>query len=273
MTIRDFLTCLLLFSLPVFSSSRKLFVKKDTKTNFRQLTSNFLVEGFWQEANYQKILRTVFTDYQVVTGKKGNVIRIGSKYEIENPKRSIRGCLICTEDTGDAILLFALRLDPKGAGHWNSIILCAVIREHKRVYDLLHKSIIGPSKQYPGETGYYEINDVRTVRLLGQNMVIFEYTFGDSISTPRGWHTITKLITFTGSYMPKEVWSFETKYSFSGASQPQKRKIVRYRFKDVNCDGHKEICINTTTIENDLFIWNGSGFVKPKIYPIETGQK
>lgn len=223
--------------------------------------------------NYNDILRTVFPNYQLVTEEKGSLIRIGQKYEIHNPRRSIRGCLIRTEDTGDTSLFFAITLSPKGGEHWNSVILWAVIRQTKGVCDLLYKSMIPPSQHEPHETGYYTVKDVKTVRLLGRNMVIFEYSFGDSISTPRGRHTITKLIAFTDSYQPEEVWSLETEYSFGGASQPPRKRIVQYTFKDVNGDGHKEICLETTTVESDLFIWNGSMFVRPKMYPPEPLEK
>ena len=79
---------------------------------------------------------------------------------------------------------------------------------------MLHKNVIPPSQHEPHEAGYYTVNDVKTVRLFGRNIVIFEYSFGDSVFTPRGWHTITKLIAFTDSYQPEEVCSLETKYSF-----------------------------------------------------------
>jgi len=219
--------------------------------------------------NYKDILRTVFPNYQLVAEEKGELIRIGSKYEIHNPSRSIRGCLIRTEDTGGSSLFFAIGLSPKGGEHWKSVIVWAVVRQSQGVCDLLYRSMIPPSQHESRETGYYAVEDVKTVSLSGRNMVIFEYRFADSVSTPRGWHTITKLVAFTDSYQPEEVWSSETEYSFGGASLPPRKRVVQYTFRDVNGDGHKEICLETTTVENDLLIWNGSMFVRPKMYPPE----
>ena len=56
MEIRDYLTCLLLSFLLVFSSSTKLFAEEDTKPNLRQLTSNLPIDGFCWHPGGQEIL-------------------------------------------------------------------------------------------------------------------------------------------------------------------------------------------------------------------------
>lgn len=222
---------------------------------------------------YNDILKTIFHDEEVSVDKKGKIFRIGSKYEIDNRGDGINICRIDSKKDSDRILFLALKLIPIGGDPWDSTIVCSVVGQRKGTCTLLHKTIVPLSEKSPHEAGYYKVDGVRTVRLIDRNMVILEYSFGDSISTPRGWHTITKLIDFADGYRPKEVWSLETQYSYGGSSQPQKKKTVQYAFEDINGDGFEEIRIKTTTVEDDVLIWDDSRFVKPDSYPPEPFQK
>src|ERR1051326_8941727 len=212
----------------------------------------------------QEILQTVFPEARATNLSTATRIRIDQKRWIDvQGSVSAVGCSIATRNPNSSVLFVAYAVTEED-DHWNSSVVYALVRREGGKYVLLNKTTIQDR-----ERGYFAVGGAKVLRLQGRQMILLEYSNGDSISTPRGWHTISKLIDVSTVNAPVEVWSVENRYEYGGASQQQTKRVVEFTLKDVNNDGYEEIHTTTTTVEEDVFVWNHSRFVKPKSYPPE----
>jgi len=227
----------------------------------------------------EQLVKAVFPDETVASKEEVwfhntvSLIRIGTEWSVVSPDRSVKTCVLRAEDDVATVRFVALSLDPdpNDPSHpMKARIVLAVVRESKGAYTLLHKADVPLDGDRVGQGSYCRASQVKTVTLHNRTMVLFEYRFFDSISEPRGVHTIANLIDFTDAYEPKLVWACEVGYAFGGASQPTKRREVRYSFRDIGGDGYDEIDVQVTTVENKTFVWDGEHFVESDIYPVDT---
>lgn len=167
---------------------------------------------------------------------------------------------------GDSVRFAAVLVIPQyrdGADGWVSTILAAVVKQHgdkvARIssLDIVSNVVCG---------GYFEIKGLTTRTVNGRTMALLCFSYGDSPSTPRGWHTETALIAFTSEWQPLIAWSGETEYHFSGASQPPTDEHTDIEFKDVNGDGIVELLTKTTRVEEHGYTWTGKAF-EQKAWP------
>ena len=169
-------------------------------------------------------------------------------------------CDVQTGGSGAKVSFVAMTLENR-RDSWENKLVWALIRSGTDGVTVLGTESIPRSASEASNIGYCRVDSATPITVLGRNMVLFTYSYSDSISTPRGNHTIVKLIDLREGNPMVDVWSAETRYRFGGTSQPQAWKWMSFEMRDLDRDGIEEIVTETTTIQDEHFYWNGSEFV------------
>ncbi|MBI2436109.1 MAG: hypothetical protein HYV26_24895 [Candidatus Hydrogenedentes bacterium] len=111
------------------------------------------------------------------------------------------------------------------------------------------------------DAGYFHVDRLETQEVNGKHMTWLTYSYGDSISTPRGWHTIAVLFDHSNQdNRLHRVWQGEVGYKYSGASMGPVEEKTELEFVDGNGDGLAELVSTTTRTETKVYTWKDNRF-------------
>ncbi len=210
-----------------------------------------------------EIIRAIFPWCKSLVLEQNFKVCTGDKYKVCLSGGPVKATLL--KKTDDAEYFVAAIAFGQGEDlehyYWYNQVLLAVLCRKAGTLKLIHKT------KLPNEGEYmHRVEDVKPLVLNNQPVALLQYRYSDSVSTPRGWHTISKIFSLTDQFTTKELWSFETGFVRpAAASLPSVEKIVDFHFVDFDGDGDDDIVTSASIKKSNLwtkYSWKDGGLIK-----------
>lgn len=168
---------------------------------------------------------------------------------------------------GGEVLFAAILFSPIGGEEsWYRRVHCGIVRKKDGRYESLsefNRSLVYECGRETG--GQFEIKTLFLEKALDKEFVHFEYSYLDSISTPRGVHTVVMLLDASVNTSVRPVWQQEVEYRYGGAGQPRVDEKTEYAIGDSDQDGAPDIVTTTTRVMQNVYKWKEP---RPQALPV-----
>ena len=210
-----------------------------------------------------EIIRAIFPWTKSLLLEQNFRVCTGEKYKVYLSGGPVQATLI--KKVGNAEFFVAAIAFGQGDDlehyYWYNQILLAVLCRRGSTMKLVHKI------KLPNEGEYmHRVEKIEPKLLNNEPVALLEYRYSDSVSTPRGWHTISKIFGLDDKNQPKELWSFETGFVRpAAASLPSVEKKVNFHFVDFDGDGDDDIVTSATISKSNLwskYSWKDGELIK-----------